>query len=272
MIKKAKIIIVGMGGQGVQTIAKILASAAAQSGLNASYIPQFGVEQRGAPSVAFIVLDREKIGYPLFGVADWALIMHPSAVDALAGHIGGKTKIIFDSSLMDVSKIGKKSKEIFGLPVVGLAIGKFSLRAANLIILGKISQLFDLSFDSVWQKIMESLGGKLKSGALKKENREAFLAGYESSLEEKIFSRPSHQPQAGVITFGGVGKKGFLLPENCKSCGICLVKCSIGAIRFGKITGAFAAPLPEIDMGKCTLCGNCSLFCPDGAIKTERTK
>lgn len=271
MAEKTKIIIAGMGGQGVQTIAGILASTIVQSGLAASYIPQFGVEQRGTPSVAFVVLSPEKIGYPLFGAADWALILHPGAIGAIAGHTDKKTKIIFDSSLMGVQELDEKSAEIFGLPAVRLAAEKFSLRATNLIILGKMGRLLNLSFDSLWRKTAEFLGKKLKYGASKKESKEALSAGYKSPLEEKNFSKPSHRPQTGVITFSGAGKKGFVLPESCKSCGICLVKCPVGAIKFSKRTGVFASPLPEIDIEKCTVCGICSLYCPDGAIKVEKS-
>jgi len=269
-MKKTKIIIVGMGGQGVQTIAKILASAIIRSGLEASYIPQFGVEQRGTPSMALIILSPRKIGYPLFDVADWVLILHPQAVAASDCHIDQKTKIIFDSSLMSANKVDKESTEIFGLPAIRLATEKFSFRAANLIMLGKISQLLNLPFELIWRQTSGLLGEKLKGDVIRKESRGALLAGYESSLEEKNFSKPSYQTQIGTIIFNGVGKQGFLLAERCKSCGICLVKCPVGAIKLGRHTGSFAAPLPEIDIDRCTVCDNCFLYCPDGAIKVEK--
>ena len=49
-----KIVISGEGGQGIQTIAKVLAESFKDSGFYVSYIPQFGPEQRGAPSISFI--------------------------------------------------------------------------------------------------------------------------------------------------------------------------------------------------------------------------
>lgn len=269
-MKKTKIIIVGMGGQGVQTIAKILTLVAAQKSLGVSYIPQFGVEQRGTPSVAFIVLDSKKIGYPLFDIADWALILHPRAIASTVNHIDQKTKIIFDSSLMSAEKIGKKTVNLFGLPAVKLATEKSSSRLANLIVLGQISRILELPFELVWKNTAETLEKKLKNETARKASRDALLMGYESLPEKKVFSRPSYQPKTGTIIFDGDGKQGFLISERCKSCGICVAKCPVGAIKMGHNTGVFASPLPEIDMAKCTVCGNCSLFCPDGAIKTEK--
>lgn len=269
-MKNTKIIIVGMGGQGVQTIAKILALAIAGSGPKASYIPQFGVEQRGTPSVAFIKSDPDKISYPLFDVADWLLILHPVALAKAAAHIDKRTKIIFDSSLIAVKEIGKNSANYFGLPAVKLASDNFSGRSANLIFLGKISQILNLPFDSIWQKTAELLGRKFKNKSIKEANRKALLTGYENSLEKGKFSQPTYQPQTGTINLQGDDKQLFLAPERCKGCGICLVKCPVGAIKWSHHAGAFATPLPEVDLDKCTACGICFLYCPDGAIKVEK--
>ncbi|PIU02197.1 ketoisovalerate oxidoreductase, partial [Candidatus Shapirobacteria bacterium CG09_land_8_20_14_0_10_49_15] len=53
-----KIIFAGEGGQGVQVIAEILAKAAFWDGQPSLYIPNFGVEQRGGVSLAFVVIDQ----------------------------------------------------------------------------------------------------------------------------------------------------------------------------------------------------------------------
>ncbi|HRY52567.1 MAG TPA: 2-oxoacid:acceptor oxidoreductase family protein [Candidatus Portnoybacteria bacterium] len=272
MMKKTKIIIVGMGGQGVQTIAKILALTAAQKGLEVSYIPQFGVEQRGTPSVAFITLDSKKVNYPLFDIADWAVVLHPRAIAEAVKYVDKKTKTIFDSSLMGVEKINKKPVDIFGLPAVKLATENFSSRLANLIVLGQVSRILELPFELAWKNTAETLEKKLKNETARKASRDALLLGYENLLEKKSFSKPDYRPKAGTIIFDGDGKQGFLISEHCKSCGICVAKCPIGAIKMGHNTGVFASPLPEIDIAKCSVCGTCSLFCPDGAIKTERKK
>ena len=49
-----RIALAGEGGQGVQSIAEIMAEAAYENNQQALYIPNFGLEQRGGVSIAFI--------------------------------------------------------------------------------------------------------------------------------------------------------------------------------------------------------------------------
>ena len=93
MIDTTKIILAGEGGQGIQTIAKVITEVAAEQGLDVSYIPVFGVEQRGTPSVAFIILSHEKIYYPRFDSADYAIILQKRAVASVLAYINKKTKV-----------------------------------------------------------------------------------------------------------------------------------------------------------------------------------
>ena len=51
-----KIAAAGEGGQGVQALAETLALAAYRAGLNALYIPNFGIEQRGGVSLALSLI------------------------------------------------------------------------------------------------------------------------------------------------------------------------------------------------------------------------
>ena len=61
-MSRTKIVLAGEGGQGVQSIAKILVEAGYEAGKQILYIPNFGVEQRGGVSIAFCQISDEKIG------------------------------------------------------------------------------------------------------------------------------------------------------------------------------------------------------------------
>ena len=65
-----RVALAGEGGQGVQSVAEILAEAAYNENKQAIYIPNFGLEQRGGVSIAFIQVSDERIGAPKFNKAD----------------------------------------------------------------------------------------------------------------------------------------------------------------------------------------------------------
>src|SRR3990167_10798089 len=96
-----KILISGEGGQGVQIISEILAKVANKNGKYVSYMPQFGVEQRGGASVAFLQISDKKIIYPKFASADLVIVMSNRAIGAVSSSISENTIFIFDSSNID---------------------------------------------------------------------------------------------------------------------------------------------------------------------------
>ena len=60
-MSRTKIVLAGEGGQGVQSIAKILVEAGYEAGKQILYIPNFGVEQRGGVSIAFCQIADERM-------------------------------------------------------------------------------------------------------------------------------------------------------------------------------------------------------------------
>ncbi len=264
-----KLLLAGEGGQGVQTTAEILSFAAAEQNKEISYIPSFGVEQRGAPSVAFITIGNSPIAYPLFDKADIAVILQKRAISAVSKKISAGTQILFDSSAIAKTDLEKSSKDLSGLPASKLAFENFTPQSANILIMGKLSAILDLSSENTWKIIEKKLGKKIGINNLEK-NRKAFLFGREFELEKNNFSQPDYAPKCGAIVFEAHGKKAVIIPEHCKGCGICIVKCPFKALAFGKNLGFCATPIPDIDLEKCTNCGICSRFCPEGAINVEK--
>ncbi len=67
-------------------------------------------------------------------------------------------------------------------------------------------------------------------------------------------------------------KKGdwVIFPYLCKGCGLCLAKCPVKALSFGKTPGVYSNPTPIVDQKKCILCGLCEEVCPDCAITIKK--
>ena len=150
-----KILFAGEGGRGVQVAAQILAQAAFREGKKVSYIPNFGVEQRGGFSLAFLIIDNRPIVYPKFAIADIAAIFSKDSLERVKKHLDKGTKIIF----------GPGVKEKTGL----------APRVWNTAILGKVNRVGGIvkeaslieAMDERWQKQFE------KNPDLRKLNLEA---------------------------------------------------------------------------------------------------
>ena len=116
-----KILLSGDGGQGIQLLSHIICESAFHKGLEVTHIPNYGLEQRGGVSLAFIKIDKEKIVYPKFSTADLMLIMSDQAeertskfkIDPPAS--GGKLKINDFKNLLEENNILKQSYNIFFL-------------------------------------------------------------------------------------------------------------------------------------------------------------
>lgn len=270
--KKINIIIAGEGGQGVQTVAKILSTAIFNQGQEVTYMPSFGVEQRGTPSVAYFSFSSDPLRYPKFTIADYAVILQTRAISSVEKYISPNTKVIFDSSTISHNDLPKTAVHLLGIPATLLANTKFNTKAFNIIILGALTNLLELSADAVWSEISNTLGKKFTNESIKQQNREAFLYGHDSILEKNDFTKASIRPKHTSILYKGFGKVGEIVPKRCKGCGICIIKCPVGALSFGEDLGIFSTPVPQSDLEKCIACGNCRNYCPDSAICFEKVK
>lgn len=161
-----RILFAGEGGQGVQVAAQILAQAAFDAGKKVLYIPNFGVEQRGGVSLAFLVVDKKQPHYPKFDKADVLAIFSERSLARVKEYINEKTKVILTPA---VSKKPELSKEVFRID------RQFSPRVWNVLVLGKTVALTGLVKKKVLQQAMEKRFARwfAKNPELKKLDFEA---------------------------------------------------------------------------------------------------
>jgi len=99
-----KILFAGEGGQGIQTAAQVLAKAAFKEGKNVLYIPNFGVEQRGGASIAFLVIDERPVVYPKFEKADILVILSERIKARVERYQGSETILISEKDNLSALK------------------------------------------------------------------------------------------------------------------------------------------------------------------------
>lgn len=141
MAKATKICLAGEGGQGVQSVAEIIAAAANAEGREALYIPNFGVEQRGGVSIAYLQIGDQPIGAPKFDKADILIALSDRAVRRCKQYVGPETVYVYDTSIEgveeDLPKEGE-AKRILAIPALEIAKNELHPRVFNVIIMGAV--------------------------------------------------------------------------------------------------------------------------------------
>ncbi len=187
-----KIALAGEGGQGVQSIAEILAEAAYNENKQTIYIPNFGLEQRGGVSIAFIQFSDKRIGAPKFNKADVVIALSERAVERTIGYSDQNTLYVYDSGFkVDAEELPKEAKKIIGIPAVDTANHELHPRVFNIIIMGAVIGLTNVvSFEAAKEALVHKLAYKFeKNPDLRELNFKALEIGRkmaEESLKEGV--------------------------------------------------------------------------------------
>lgn len=217
-----KIAIAGEGGQGVQAIGDILAEAGNEEGKEALYIPNFGIEQRGGVSLAFVQIADEQIGSPKFERGDIVIALSERAVARTKQYVTKDTLFVYDSSLIappevDDEAIGlqvydsvapeaqaegiseqpksgkvelpKHARKVIGIPATDIAQQELHPRVFNMVILGATVRAAGVVDIETVKKALESKLGKkfVENPKLRELNFNALQRGVElveKALEE----------------------------------------------------------------------------------------
>jgi 2-oxoglutarate ferredoxin oxidoreductase subunit gamma len=187
-----KIALAGEGGQGVQSVAEIIAEAAYNEEKQTIYIPNFGLEQRGGVSIAFIQVSDERIGAPKFNKADVVIALSERAVGRTAHYSDENTLFVYDSSFkVDETDLPRQAKKIIGLPAIDTANKELHPRVFNIIIMGAVIGLTNIvDFEAARTALENKLGYKFeKNPDLRELNYKALELGKqmaEESLKEGV--------------------------------------------------------------------------------------
>ncbi|GAW93626.1 2-oxoacid:acceptor oxidoreductase family protein [Calderihabitans maritimus] len=139
MAKGSKIAIAGEGGQGVQSVAMIISEAAYEEGKEALYIPNFGVEQRGGVSVAYVQISDEPIGSPKFKTGDIVVALSDRAVKRTQKYVGPQTLFVYDADIEGIEEdLPKNARKILAIPAIEVAKNELHPRVFNVIIMGAV--------------------------------------------------------------------------------------------------------------------------------------
>ena len=156
-----KIMLAGEGGQGVQSVAAILSEAAYAAGKEVMYIPNFGVEQRGGVSIAFMQISDEVIGSPKFDDADIIVALSDRAIERVQMYVNPNTVYVYDANISDAESDVAKLQEIAAHHIANTEL---HVRVFNVIIMGAVLGLTNIvSVDDVKKALDHKFQAKFEA-------------------------------------------------------------------------------------------------------------
>lgn len=259
----------GRGGQGMKTASRILGAALFLEGFEVQDAPRYGAERRGAPIFAYVraarqtIHERGVIANPdLVVVADETLVPMPAA--AVLQGVGAQTLVLIRSrerAQLWQDRL-KLAGPLFVLPAAEEGRGRLepghigtACAAAAARLLGVVS----------WSSLAKALGEEL--GELGEAVVEANLVRARRAYDQM-------EPHQGRVAPGpAVAAEGFTRPAWV-ALDFEAARLSAPAIHAASTSGQVQTGLwrtlrPVIDGERCTACGLCSIFCPEGAIAAD---
>jgi len=188
VIKPLRLIITGEGGQGVQSVGIIIAKAAFCSGKLATYLPNYGTEQRGGVSVAYVQIcscDEKlkscicQIGFPKFDKADILINFRERAVKRTAKYVSKDTIYLYDSNLVNSNSLKGLDCNKIAIPAERIASTKLEPKVFNMVILGALIEETGILNNKIVQEVMDEFFNEKykKKPELKHLNRKALQIG-----------------------------------------------------------------------------------------------
>lgn len=136
------VLIVGIGGQGIQLVGKTLAQAATESGLNAMLAADYGGEMRGGASKTSVVIGGGPLkSLPVLPSAGAAIVMHDKFTGAVPDRLRPDGLLFLNSSIVDPSTVDAGERRVIDLPVTEMARELGAPQSAGLVILGAFASV-----------------------------------------------------------------------------------------------------------------------------------
>ncbi|HRX84809.1 MAG TPA: 2-oxoacid:acceptor oxidoreductase family protein [Phycisphaerae bacterium] len=97
-----EVLIAGFGGQGVLSLGKLIAQAAMEQGLNASWLPSYGPEMRGGTANCTVCFSDDEIGAPIAAQYDAVIAMNQPSLDKFEKAVRPGGVLLINRSIISV--------------------------------------------------------------------------------------------------------------------------------------------------------------------------
>lgn len=97
-----EVLIAGFGGQGVLSMGKLIAQAAMEQGLNASWLPSYGPEMRGGTANCMVCFSDDEIGAPVAASYDAVIVMNQPSLEKFEKAVRPGGMLLINRSIIPV--------------------------------------------------------------------------------------------------------------------------------------------------------------------------
>jgi len=280
-VSPTNVLIVGVGGQGVITVSKILAELCLQNKLNVKQSEIHGMAKRGGAVFSHVRFGNEVYSPTIpMGQADivlalewaeglrWLPYLNPDSGTFLTDtrqiippfscrnrKRGATSSYVYRT----VEQVKQHVPNAFAVDATGTAAALGNARAANTILLGMLSTALDFTTED-WQLIIE----RSVPPATIEINRRAFELGREWIQSEEHREEREHieiAPPPAAPVFEDVDVELEIIEAWCKGCDICVKLCPERCLALDE-----REIVKLTDPEACTGCRLCEWLCPDFAI------
>lgn len=134
---KEEILIAGFGGQGVLSMGKILAHAGLMSGLEVTWMPSYGPEQRGGTANVTVIVSDSPISSPVLDSYDTAVLLNQQSLDKFENKVKPGGTLIYDPS--SIHRLPARTDiAIVAIDAMTAAIEMNNAKTYNMILLGAL--------------------------------------------------------------------------------------------------------------------------------------
>lgn len=138
-----EIIITGFGGQGVLSMGKILAYAGLLDGLEVTWMPSYGPEQRGGTANVTVILSDEPISSPVLDQYDVAVILNQQSLDKFESHVKPGGTIMYDP--YGIHRLPERTDiNVVEVKATEAVVESGNPKTYNMLLLGALLQLFPM--------------------------------------------------------------------------------------------------------------------------------
>ena len=155
-LQEREILWTGIGGQGVQLAAKVLALAATFENLEVLTLGTYGGTMRGGNTDATIVIGRQPIVSPPIVSHAWsAIVVHPRYFEPIAGKLREDGLVMVDSDLLE-EPLPKSRGRLLSLGATTIAREVDVPKAAALILLGAYTATTGIVHHDALERALEA--------------------------------------------------------------------------------------------------------------------